>query len=163
MGRVFSGMQPTGVPHLGNHLGALRQWVIMQDEDDCFYSIVDLHALTNTPDPAELRAKTFDLATAILAAGVDPGRCTLFVQSHVLAHTEMSWIMECTVSFGELSRMTQFKAKADEREFVPAGLFTYPALMAADILLYGADRVPVGDDQRPVSYTHLTLPTKRIV
>lgn len=148
MGRVFSGMQPTGVPHLGNYLGALRQWVAMQDEDDCFYCIVDLHALINAPDPAELRAKTLDLATAMLAAGVDPDRCTLFVQSHVPAHTEMSWVMECNVSFGELSRMTQFKSKADERDFVPAGLFSYPALMAADILLYDAERVPVGDDQR---------------
>ncbi len=148
MGRVLSGMQPTGSPHLGNYLGALRQWAVMQDEDDCFYSIVDLHALTNTPDPADLRSKTVAVATAVLAAGVDPDRCTLFVQSHVPAHTEMGWVMECTVSFGELSRMTQFKAKAEERDFVPAGLFSYPALMAADILLYGADRVPVGDDQR---------------
>ncbi|MEO5680346.1 MAG: tryptophan--tRNA ligase [Acidimicrobiales bacterium] len=148
MGRVLSGVQPTGVPHLGTYLGALRQWAAMQDEDDCFYSIVDLHALTNTPDPADLRAKTLAVATTVLAAGVDPARCTLFAQSHVRAHTEMGWIMECTVSFGELSRMTQFKAKAAERDFVPAGLFSYPALMAADILLYGADRVPVGDDQR---------------
>jgi len=141
-------MQPTGVPHLGNYLGALRHWVAMQDEDDCFYSIVDLHALTTGPDPAELRAKTLDLATAVLAAGLDPDRCTLFVQSHVPAHTEMAWVMECNVSFGELSRMTQFKSKAEGRDFVSAGLFTYPALQAADILLYDADRVPVGDDQR---------------
>jgi tryptophanyl-tRNA synthetase len=141
-------MQPTGVPHLGNYLGALRQWVAMQDEGDCFYSIVDLHALINGPDPAELRSKTLDLATAFLAAGLDPDRCTLFAQSHVPAHTEMAWVMECNVSFGELSRMTQFKSKAEERAFVSAGLFTYPALQAADILLYDADRVPVGDDQR---------------
>ena len=148
MGRVLSGMQPTGAPHLGNYLGALRQWAAMQDEDDCFYTIVDLHALTNVPDPAELRSKTLALATAVLAAGVDPDRCTLFVQSHVRAHTELAWVMECNVSFGELSRMTQFKAKAEARDFVPAGLFTYPALQAADILLYDAERVPVGDDQR---------------
>ena len=148
MGRVLSGVQPTGAPHLGTYLGALRQWVDMQDEDDCFYSIVDLHALTNSPDPADLRAKTLSVATTVLAAGVDPQRCTLFVQSHVAAHTEMGWVMECVVSFGELSRMTQFKSKADSRDFVPAGLFSYPALMAADILLYDADRVPVGDDQR---------------
>jgi len=148
MGRILSGMQPTGIPHLGNYLGALRQWVAMQDEGDCFYCIVDLHALINGPDPDELRSKTLDLATAMLAAGVDPDRCTLFVQSHVPAHTEMAWIMECNVSFGELSRMTQFKAKAESREFVSAGLFAYPALQAADILLYDADRVPVGDDQR---------------
>jgi tryptophanyl-tRNA synthetase len=141
-------MQPTGVPHLGNYLGALRQWVAMQDEADCFYCIVDLHALTNAPDPAELRAKSLGLATAMLAAGIDPERSTLFAQSHVPAHTEMAWIMECNVSFGELSRMTQFKSKAESRDFVPAALFTYPALMAADILLYDADRVPVGDDQR---------------
>ncbi len=148
MGRVLSGIQPSGVPHLGNYLGALRQWVAMQDQDDCFYTIVDLHALINAPEPAQLRAKTLAVATAALAAGLDPDLCTLFVQSSVPAHTEMAWFMECTISFGELSRMTQFKAKAEEREFVSAGLFTYPALQAADILLYGAERVPVGDDQR---------------
>jgi len=148
MGRVLSGVQPTGAPHLGTYLGALRQWVAMQDDGDCFYSIVDLHALINVPDPAELAAKTLELATAALAVGLDPDRCTLFVQSHIPAHTEMAWVMECTISFGELSRMTQFKSKADGREFVSAGLFTYPALQAADILLYDADRVPVGDDQR---------------
>jgi len=148
MGRVFSGVQPSGVPHLGNYVGALRHWVAMQDEDDCIYCIVDLHALINVPDPGELRAKTLGLATATLAAGLDPDRCTLFVQSHVPAHTEMTWIMECSISFGELSRMTQFKSKAESRDFVSAGLFAYPALQAADILLYDAERVPVGDDQR---------------
>ena len=148
MARVLSGVQPTGVPHLGNYLGALRQWVAIQDEADCFYTIVDLHALINVPDPDELRAKTLELATALLAAGLDPDQCTLFVQSAVPAHTEMGWVMECTISFGELSRMTQFKSKAESRDFVSAGLFTYPALQAADILLYDADRVPVGDDQR---------------
>jgi len=141
-------VQPTGVPHLGNYLGALRQWVAMQDEDDCFYSIVDLHALINVPDPAELRAATMALATTVLAAGLDPERCTLFLQSHVPAHTELAWVMQCSISFGELSRMTQFKSKAEGRDFVSAGLFAYPALQAADILLYDADRVPVGDDQR---------------
>ncbi len=148
MGRVLSGIQPTGVPHLGNYLGALRQWVPMQDQDDCFYTIVDLHALTTAPDPAGLRTRTLELATALLAAGLDPARCTLFVQSHVPAHTEMAWVMECTISFGELSRMTQFKSKVEGRDFISAGLFTYPALQAADILLYGAQQVPVGDDQR---------------
>ncbi len=148
MGRILSGIQPTGAPHLGNYLGALRQWAAMQDEDDCFYAIVDLHALINVPDPDELRTATRNVAMVVLAAGVDPDRCTLFLQSHVPAHTEMGWVMECGVSFGELSRMTQFKAKAEAREFVSAGLFTYPALQAADILLYQADRVPVGDDQR---------------
>jgi len=141
-------MQPTGVPHLGNYLGALRQWVAIQDEHDSVFSIVDLHALINVPDPNELRARTLDLATAMLAAGLDPDRCTLFVQSHVPAHTEMAWIMECSISFGELSRMTQFKSKAESRDFVSAGLFNYPALQAADILLYDAESVPVGDDQR---------------
>jgi len=148
MGRVLSGIQPTGVPHLGSYLGALRHWVAMQEEDDCFYAIVDLHALIGVPDPAELRAATLALATTALAAGLDPDRCTLFVQSHVPAHTEMAWVMECSISFGELSRMTQFKSKAEGRSFVSVGLFTYPALQAADILLYDADRVPVGDDQR---------------
>lgn len=148
MTRVLSGIQPTGVPHLGSYLGALRQWVAMQDEADCFYAIVDLHALTTTPDAAQLRASTLMLATAALAAGLDPDRCTLFLQSHVPAHAEMAWVMECNVSFGELSRMTQFKSKAEGRDFISAGLFTYPALQAADILLYDAEQVPVGDDQR---------------
>jgi tryptophanyl-tRNA synthetase len=149
MTRVLSGIQPTGVIHLGNQLGALRHWVADQHEHDSFYCIVDLHALSaDTVDPATLGPQTLRAATMLLAAGLDPEVCTLFVQSHVPAHTELAWVMECNVSFGELSRMTQFKSKSEERSFVPAGLFTYPALMAADILLYDADRVPVGDDQR---------------
>jgi tryptophanyl-tRNA synthetase len=147
---VFSGIQPTGEPHLGNFLGAVRWWVEDQRQGDCFYCVVDLHALTIPGDPAELRQATMTMATLLLAAGLDPSGCTLFVQSHVPAHTQLSWLLECTVSMGELRRMTQFKDKAARggEEAARAGLFTYPALMAADILLYDTDRVPVGDDQR---------------
>jgi tryptophanyl-tRNA synthetase len=148
MSRVFSGIQPTGELHLGNYLGAVRRWVSDQHEADSFYCVVDLHALTVPQDPAELRAKTLQLAQLLLAIGLDPAVCTLFVQSHVPEHARLAWLMECTASVGELRRMTQFKDKGDRAEFISAGLFTYPALMAADILLYDADRVPVGDDQR---------------
>jgi tryptophanyl-tRNA synthetase len=148
MARVLSGIQPTGSPHLGNLLGAVRNWVVDQHEADSFFCVVDLHALTVPKDPAELREATLGLATFLVACGIDPDVCTLFVQSHVPAHAELAWIMECTAAFGELRRMTQFKDKSDRTEFVSAGLFTYPALMAADILLYEADSVPVGDDQR---------------
>ncbi|HEV2068633.1 MAG TPA: tryptophan--tRNA ligase [Acidimicrobiales bacterium] len=148
MARVFSGIKPTGPVTLGNYLGALRSWVAAQIGDDCVYCVVDLHALTVPHDPSELRVLTSELATVLLAVGVDPERSTLFVQSHVHEHTELAWLMECTASVGELRRMTQFKEKSGEAEFVSGGLFTYPALMAADILLYRADRVPVGDDQR---------------
>jgi tryptophanyl-tRNA synthetase len=146
--RVFSGIKPTGPVHLGNLLGALRSWVAQQDEADCVYCVVDLHALTVPQEPAELHDATLALARLLLAVGIDPERSLLFVQSHVPAHTELAWIMECTASVGELRRMTQFKDKSDGSEFVSGGLFTYPALMAADILLYDTDRVPVGDDQR---------------
>ena len=148
MTRVFSGIKPTGPVQLGNLLGALRHWVIDQDEADTIFCVVDLHALTVPQDPVELRTRTLELAQLLLAIGIDPDRTTLFVQSHVPEHAELSWLMECTAAFGELRRMTQFKDKSDSAEFVSAGLFTYPALMAADILLYDADRVPVGDDQR---------------
>jgi len=148
MTRVFSGIKPTGPVQLGNLLGALRHWVTDQDEADTIFCVVDLHALTVPQDPAELRTRTLELAQLLLAIGIDPDRSTLFVQSHVREHAELSWLMECTASFGELRRMTQFKDKSDQTEFVSAGLFTYPALMAADILLYDTDRVPVGDDQR---------------
>ena len=148
MARVFSGIQPTGEIHLGNYLGAVRRWVATQHDDDALYCIVDLHALTVPKDPTELRAKILELAQVLVAAGLDPEVVTLFAQSHVAEHTELGWVMECTASFGELRRMTQFKEKADRSEFVSAGLFTYPALMAADILLYDTERVPVGDDQR---------------
>lgn len=147
MPRVFSGIKPTGQVHLGNLLGALVPWVERQDAD-AVYCVVDLHALTVPQDPAELRDATLRLAQVLLALGLDPEVCTLFVQSHVVEHTELAWLMECTASFGELSRMTQFKDKSDKAGFVSGGLFTYPALMAADILLYDAEEVPVGDDQR---------------
>ncbi len=148
MTRVFSGIKPTGNVHLGNLLGALVRWVDDQHRADSVYCVVDLHALTVPQDPAELRETTLRLAQILLAVGLDPEVCTLFVQSHVPQHAELAWLMECTASFGELSRMTQFKDKSDRTDFVSAGLFTYPALMAADILLYDTDQVPVGDDQR---------------
>jgi tryptophanyl-tRNA synthetase len=141
-------VQPSGDLHLGNYLGAFRNWVADQHDHDALYCIVDLHALTLDHDPAALAGKTLDVARWLLAAGLDPGTCTLFVQSHVPEHTELSWLLECTATFGELRRMTQFKDKSGGQESVRVGLFTYPVLMAADILVYDADRVPVGDDQR---------------
>jgi tryptophanyl-tRNA synthetase len=146
--RVFSGIQPSGELTLGVYLGALRRFVVDQAEADALFCIVDLHALTVPQDPLMLRERTLHTAALYLASGLDPDLSTLFVQSHVHEHAELAWLMECTVSFGELRRMTQFKEKSEQHEFVSAGLFTYPALMAADILLYDADRVPVGDDQR---------------
>ena len=150
MPRVLSCIQPTGQVHLGNYLGALRNWVDGQHRGDVFHGIVDLHALTVTETPGVLGENTLELAAMLFAVGLDPHIATVFVQSHVAEHSQLGWIMECTVSFGELSRMTQFKDKAAKREadFVSAGLFTYPALQAADILLYDAEEVPVGDDQR---------------
>jgi tryptophanyl-tRNA synthetase len=148
MARVFSGIQPTGDIHIGNYLGAVRRWVDAQHEDDAIHCIVDLHALTVPQDPQELRAKVLEVTQILVAAGLDPDVTVLFAQSQVAAHAELGWIMACTASFGELRRMTQFKEKADQAEFVSAGLFTYPALMAADILLHDTDKVPVGDDQR---------------
>jgi len=149
MARVLSGIQPTGRIHLGNFLGAIRHWVTDQHEQDSYFCVVDLHALTVPGDPAELRAKTLQTTLALLAAGIDPEVCTLFVQSHVHQHPELSWILESVAGVGELGRMTQFKEKArDGMESARVALFTYPVLMAADILLYDADRVPVGDDQR---------------
>ena len=145
---MLSGLKPTGPVTLGNYLGALRYWVEDQHEADSFFTVVDLHALTVEHDPAELRALTLEQAQCLIAVGLDPDVCTLFVQSHVHEHTELSWLLECTAAFGELRRMTQFKDKAADQEFVSAGLFTYPVLMAADILLYDVERVPVGDDQR---------------
>ena len=149
MTRVLSGVQPSGDLHLGNYLGALRQWVAHQHDHDAFYCIVDLHALTVDIDPAVLRTRTMDAAVNLLAAGLDPEVCTLFVQSQVPEHPRLTWLLECTATMGELRRMTQFKEKGrGGQEAVRVGLFTYPVLMAADILLYDADRVPVGDDQR---------------
>jgi tryptophanyl-tRNA synthetase len=148
MAHVFSGIQPSGDLHLGNYLGALRRFADEQYKHDSLFCVVDLHALTVPQDPVELAAKTRELAAIYLAVGLEPDVCTMFVQSHVHEHTELAWILECTVSFGELRRMTQFKEKSESAEFVSAGLFTYPALMAADVLLYDVDKVPVGDDQR---------------
>jgi len=149
MTRVFSGIKPTGPVQLGNLLGALRHWVTDQDEADTIFCVVDLHALTVPQDPAELRTRTLELAQLLLAIGIDPARSTLFVQSHVREHVELSWLMECTASFGELRRMTQFKDKAGKNsENVSLGLFAYPSLMAADILAYKATHVPVGEDQK---------------
>ncbi|HEY1634795.1 MAG TPA: tryptophan--tRNA ligase, partial [Acidimicrobiales bacterium] len=148
MTRVLSGVQPTGDMHIGGYLGAFRHWAIDQHEHDAYYVIVDLHALTLDHDPAELRQRTLDVAIILLASGLDPDVCTLFVQSHVPQHTQLTWLLECTATFGELRRMTQFKDKGGGQESVRAGLLTYPVLQAADILLYDADRVPVGDDQR---------------
>lgn len=150
MTRVLSCIQPSGHVHLGNYLGALQPWVVGQHECDAFHGIVDLHALTSVEAPGVIGEQTVELAATLFAIGLDPELATVFVQSHVPEHTQLGWIMECLVSFGELSRMTQFKDKVAKREgdFVPAGLFTYPALQAADILLYDADEVPVGEDQR---------------
>ena len=150
MPRVLSCIQPTGPVHLGNYLGALSNWVSGQHDGDVFHGIVDLHALTAIDTPGLIGTQTIELAAMLFACGLDPDVATVFVQSHIHEHTELAWIMECTVSYGELSRMTQFKDKSARREaeFISAGLFTYPALQAADILLYDADEVPVGDDQR---------------
>jgi tryptophanyl-tRNA synthetase len=148
--RVLSCIQPTGEAHLGSYLGALRPWVTGQHEHEAFHGIVDLHALTVQDTPGVIGQTTVELAAMLIAAGLDPDVATLFVQSHVPEHPQLAWVMECTVSYGELSRMTQFKDKSAKRagDFISAGLFTYPALQAADILLYDADEVPVGDDQR---------------
>jgi tryptophanyl-tRNA synthetase len=149
MARVLSGIQPTGDIHLGNYLGAIRQWVDDQHIQDSYFCVVDLHALTVPRDPADLRAKTLETTLLLVAAGLDPEVCTLFVQSHVHEHPELSWILESVASMGELRRMTQFKEKAKEgEESARVALFTYPVLQAADILLYDADQVPVGEDQR---------------
>ena len=147
--RTFSGIQPTGgIPHLGNYIGALRNWARLQDTTDGIYCIVDLHALSVPRDPGEVGRATVDMARVMLAAGIDPDRSTLFVQSRVREHSELAWHMQCVTSFGELRRMTQFKDKSESNEFVSSALFTYPTLMAADIVLYDTDIVPVGDDQR---------------
>jgi tryptophanyl-tRNA synthetase len=146
--RVFSGIQPTGSKHFGNYSGGFRQYVAMQEEGDAFFCIVDLHSITVEYDPADLRERTLDLAAMLFATGLDPERSTVFVQSHVSAHAEAAWMLGSVSSFGELRRMTQFKEKSERHEFVSAGLFTYPVLMAGDILLYQTDVVPIGDDQR---------------
>jgi tryptophanyl-tRNA synthetase len=147
--RVLSGIQPTADSfHLGNYLGAVRQWVALQDTHDAFYCVVDLHAITVPFDPAELRQRTRVAAAQLLAAGLDPDRCTLFVQSHIEEHAQLGWVMSCLTGYGEASRMTQFKDKSARQQESTVGLFIYPMLMAADILLYRAAQVPVGEDQR---------------
>ena len=147
--RVLSGIQPTADSfHLGNYLGAVRQWVALQDTHDAFYCVVDLHAITVPFEPAELRQRTRVAAAQLLAAGLDPDRCTLFVQSHIEEHAQLGWVMSCLTGYGEASRMTQFKDKSARQQESTVGLFTYPMLMAADILLYRATHVPVGEDQR---------------
>ena len=147
MARVFSGIQPTGSPHLGNYVGAISRWAA-DPQPDQYFCVVDLHAITVPQDPAELRARSLDLAAWLLAAGLDPDVATVFVQSQVPQHTGLSWILECVANMGELGRMTQFKEKSEGRSSIPVGLYTYPVLQAADILLYHAEQVPVGQDQR---------------
>ncbi|MGE5275236.1 MAG: tryptophan--tRNA ligase [Verrucomicrobiota bacterium] len=146
--RIFSGIQPTGDKHLGNLIGGFRQYAATQERGDAFFCIVDLHSITVDYDPDDLRTRTFDLAAMLFATGLDPERSTTFCQSHVAAHAEAAWLLSCVTSYGQLGRMTQFKDKADRQEIVTAGLFTYPVLMAGDILLYQTDIVPIGDDQR---------------
>lgn len=148
MARVFSGVQPTGNIHIGNYLGALKQFVELQDENQCIYCIVDMHSITVPQDPKELKDHILDVAALYMAVGIDPKKSIVFVQSDVAQHAELAWVLMCNSYTGELSRMTQFKAKNKGRESAPAGLFTYPILMAADILLYDADIVPVGNDQK---------------
>ena len=146
--RIFSGIQPTGAKHLGNFSGGFRQYATTQEQGDAFFCIVDLHSITVPHDPEDLRARTLDLAALMFATGLAPERSTVFVQSHVTAHAEAAWLLGCLATYGELQRMTQFKDKSERQEFISAGLFTYPILMAGDILLYQTDVVPIGDDQR---------------
>lgn len=146
--RIFSGIQPTGAKHLGNYIGAIRQYVVSQERGDAIICIVDLHSITVAYEPDDLRESTLSLAALLFASGLDPDRCTLFVQSHNPDHSEAAWLLGSVASFGELRRMTQFKEKAEQQEFVSVGLFTYPVLQAGDILLYDTDVVPVGEDQR---------------
>jgi tryptophanyl-tRNA synthetase len=146
--RIFSGIQPTGAKHFGNYSGGFRQYAATQERGESFFCIVDLHSITVDYDPADLRERSLDLAAMLFATGLDPERSTVFAQSHVTAHAEAAWLLSAVTSYGQLGRMTQFKDKAEGRESVSAGLFTYPVLMAGDILLYQADLVPIGDDQR---------------
>ncbi len=147
MARIFSGIQPSGELHIGNWLGAVQNWVTLQQSYECFYCVVDLHAITGRYEHETLAQRTRDMAIGLLACGIDPARATLFVQSHVPEHAELQWLLNTVTPIGELERMTQFKDKSQRMESIPAGLFNYPVLMAADILLYRADLVPVGEDQ----------------
>ncbi|HEU4972416.1 MAG TPA: tryptophan--tRNA ligase [Gaiellaceae bacterium] len=146
--RIFSGIQPTGLKHLGNYAGGFRQYAATQEQGEAFFCIVDLHSVSVEHDPEELRNRTLDLFAMLVATGLDPDRSTIFAQSHVTAHAEANWLLASVTSFGELRRMTQFKEKSESQDFVSAGLFTYPVLQAGDILLYQTDIVPVGIDQR---------------
>jgi tryptophanyl-tRNA synthetase len=146
--RIFSGIKPSGDATFGNYSGGFRQYALTQEQGDGFFCIVDLHAITVEHDPGELRSRSLDLAAMLFATGLDPDRSTVFVQSHVPAHAEAAWLLSAVTSYGQLGRMTQFKEKGERREFVSAALFNYPILMAGDILLYEADAVPIGDDQR---------------
>ncbi len=146
--RIFSGIQPTGAKQFGNYSGGFRQYAATQEEGEAFFCIVDLHSITVSHEPQELYNSTLDLAAMLFATGLEPDRSTVFVQSHVTAHPEAAWLLSSVVSFGQLGRMTQFKEKSERHEFVSAGLFTYPVLMAGDILLYQTDLVPIGDDQK---------------
>ena len=146
--RIFSGIQPTGAKHLGNYIGAIRNYVSTQEKGEAFFCIVDLHSISVDYDPDDLRESTLSLAALLFAAGLDPDRSTVFVQSHVSAHPEAAWLLGSVTSFGELRRMTQFKEKGEQQEFVSSALFTYPVLQVADIVLYQTDLVPIGDDQR---------------
>ena len=147
MARVFSGIQPSGDLHIGNYLGAVQNWVRLQHQHECLFSIVDLHAITQAYEPATLAQRTADMAVGLLAAGLDPERCIVFVQSHVAEHAELNWLLTTVTPLGELERQTQFKDKAQRQESVPAGLLNYPILQSADVLLYKATLVPVGEDQ----------------
>jgi tryptophanyl-tRNA synthetase len=146
--RIFSGIQPTGEKHLGNLIGGFRQYAATQEQGDAYFCIVDLHSITTDYDPVDLHDRTLDLYAMLIATGLDPERSTVFAQSHVTAHAEASWLLSAVAGYGQLGRMTQFKDKSGRRDFISAGLFTYPVLMAGDILLYQADIVPIGDDQR---------------
>src|SRR6266550_4285231 len=146
--RIFSGVRSSGEKTLGNYSGAFRQFVLRQEQGEAFFCIVDLHSITTPFEPEDLYESTLDLAAMLFAVGLDPDRSTIFVQSHVTAHAEAAWLLGSVTSFGELRRMTQFKEKSEDQDFVSAGLFDYPVLMAGDILLYQTDIVPVGDDQR---------------
>jgi tryptophanyl-tRNA synthetase len=147
MARVFSGIQPSGELHIGNYLGAVKNWVELQEKYECYICIVDYHAITQDYDVEQLSSRTFEMALSLLACGLDPEKCVLFVQSHVLEHTELAWVFTSVTPLGELERMTQFKDKSRRQESVLAGLLNYPVLQAADVLLYKADAVPVGEDQ----------------
>src|SRR6266699_6248288 len=147
MARVFSGIQPSGELHIGNYLGAVQNWVNLQHQHDCLFCVVDLHAITQPYDAATLAQRTIDMAIGLFAAGIDPARAIVFVQSHVPEHTELYWVLNTVTPLGELERQTQFKDKAQRLESVPAGLLNYPVLQAADVLLYKAALVPVGEDQ----------------